>query len=60
MKYKILTRLTGSELESEVNELLKMGWQLHGGVCITAVNQIGNNIVKFYCQAMTLEDQDQK
>lgn len=48
-EYKMLVTNSGEDLENQVNELLKKGYELHG---IPAMQTKGNELV--FCQALVL------
>lgn len=54
--YKVECRRDIVVLQNQVNELLNMGWQLHGGIAISSAwNGTGGTLVYEYAQALTLE-----
>lgn len=48
MKYKLVVREGTRSMEEAVNEMLKEGWELQGGVSVSRLN----NYNEMYCQAM--------
>lgn len=59
-KYMILTSenddydKAASELSQQVNEFIKAGWKIHGGVSISSHRF--SNVFYTFAQAMTLEE----
>ena len=55
MKYKIARTTTHESLEITVNNLLKEGWRLQGGIH-TSIYETRINIHETFYQAMTKEE----
>lgn len=53
MKYELVVRDDVRSLEGAVNEMLKEGWKLQGGVSVSRLN----NCNEMYCQAMIKHDE---
>lgn len=51
MKYELIVRDGIESMNEAVNEMLQDGWQLQGGISVTATDRI-----YYYCQAMVKHD----
>lgn len=56
MRYRIVEGKDTEGLEQEVNEYLRDGWNLQGGVCV--VNSQANTYAWWFYQALVREDAD--
>ncbi len=50
-EYKVILGSSILDLEQQINEFLKMNWQLQGGVSVRYNRGVGNNEM-FYAQAI--------
>lgn len=50
-EYKVILGSSKLDLEQQINEFLKMNWQLQGGVSVTNNRGVGSSD-KFYLQAI--------